>query len=140
MTDFFPFILNHWLLFASVLSVLGLITIIETKASAVTQALTPELAIEWINHFDAAVLDTRNLDLFKQGHIIHAIHVDASDIEKHTHKIERYKNKPLILISHTDAEATKILLALKKQDFTQVKLLSRGMTAWKEAGMPIEKK
>jgi rhodanese-related sulfurtransferase len=46
---------------------------------------------------------------------------------------------PLILYCDTSSRSGKAIAALKKQGFTRVVNLSGGLSAWQQAGLPVEK-
>ena len=54
-------------------------------------------ATQLINHSNAIVIDIRPNDLFRKGHIIDAQSMTAQEIRNHAKKLEKWKNKPIII-------------------------------------------
>jgi len=93
-------------------------------------------ATRLINGEGALVLDVRDQAEYEGGHILGARHlplsrVDAPDLKR--------KDKTLILYCDSGDRASKAAAALRKQGFEKVVLLSGGIGAWKQAGLPVEK-
>lgn len=131
------FIINHWALCLALVVVLGLTFINERmEQKQKGKALTPEEAIKEINN-DAVVIDLREDALFKSGHIIDAINASTADFENN--KLDKYKDKPLILVCQRGTQASGLAAQLRAKGFIKPMILAGGMTAWSNASLPIVK-
>ena len=132
------FIMNHWGLWLALIAVLLSIFVnelITQKKRAKT--LSSSAVIDMINHENAVVIDLRDQELFRAGHIIDAICASADDFTKP--RMEKYKNKPLILVCARGLQSTALASKLREQGFTQPLVLAGGFAAWQEAGLPSVK-
>lgn len=132
------FMMNHWALCLALVGILLLIYINEwfTKTKG-PQALSPQLVVEKMNHDDAVVIDLRDQEAFSAGHIINAIRATADDFD--LPRMDKYKQKPLILVCTRGIQAQTLANKLKSKGFVTPMVLSGGMTAWQSAGLPIVK-
>jgi rhodanese-related sulfurtransferase len=92
-----------------------------------------------INQQNALVLDVRDAAEYENGHVLNARHVAAGELPERSAEIEKYKTKPVIVVCESGNRSEKAAAALRKQGFGQVYSLSGGMSAWKQAGLPLEK-
>ena len=132
------FILNHWTLWLALLVILLLIFISEfltQKKRAKT--LSPSAAVDMMNHQDAVVIDLRDPDTFRTGHIIDAICSPADDFNQK--RMEKYKSKPLILVCSRGIQSAALATKLREQGFENPMVLGGGITAWQAANLPLVK-
>jgi rhodanese-related sulfurtransferase len=132
------FIIHHWELWLALMLVLTLIVIndlITQKKRA--KELSPAAAVDMINHHQTVIIDLRDPETFRAGHIIDAIRVSAEDFNQQ--RMESYKKKPFILVCARGVQAATLATKLKTQGFTEAMVLSGGMTAWLAAELPIVK-
>lgn len=138
MEQLSQFILHHWSLCAAFFAILLLIYANEwftQKRSAL--ALSPQMAVEKINHDDAVVIDIRDQEAFSSGHIIKAIRASANDFDQT--RMNKYKDKPIILVCLRGQQTPALANKLKSQGFSKAMVLSGGITAWQTAGLPLVK-
>ena len=93
-------------------------------------------ATQLINREDALVVDVRDPGEYDSGHILGARNVPLARIE--SSELKR-KDKPVIVYCEGGDRASKAAAAMRKQGFAKVVLLSGGIGAWKQAGLPVEK-
>lgn len=141
MKQFIEFVTHHWLLCVAFVVVLFWLIIEELRTKVGGSArLAPKDAAALMNHEDTMVLDLRTKALFVTGHILGATNIPSADLKSHMDKIDSHKAKPIILVDTTDASLIAISNNLKKQGFTKLYILAGGLTAWKDAGLPLAKK
>ena|SRR3990167_6933424 len=137
MQDITIFIAQHTVLSLALIAIIILLLFIEfSRVRSKNFAITPAQLTLKINHDHAVIIDTRSPELYRQGHIIHAQAMTAEDIANHPKKLDKFKQRPLIIVSSTDAEAKKIAALLIKQGYNAYSLMG-GMRSWGEAQMPI---
>ena len=138
MSQLSPFIINHWELWLALIIVLLLIFINELYAQKKqAKSLSTAEAINMINHDDAVIIDIREPDAFRAGHVINAMHVAANDFNQK--RMDKYKTKPLILVCARGVQSATLATQLRAQGFMQAMSLSGGITAWQEANLPLVK-
>ena len=97
-------------------------------------------ATQLINREDALVLDVRDPGEYGAGHILGAKNLPLSRIDAGGSEIAaKRKDKPVIVYCDTGNRAAKAASALRSQGFAKVVLLSGGLGAWQQAGLPVEK-
>ncbi|WP_133130313.1 rhodanese-like domain-containing protein [Legionella yabuuchiae] len=132
------FIINHWALWSALVIILILIFInelISQKSRA--KELTPAGAVDLINHQDAVVVDTRDAESFKAGHIINALRANPEDFDKE--RFKKFKQKPIILVCARGLQSPALATKLREQGYEHVTVLSGGMSAWVAANLPVVK-
>lgn len=140
MQDVIPFLGHHWLLTGLLVILLILLFLEEAKAKGLTKQLGPAEVVQLINRESAVVIDIRNRDAFKTGHIVGSFNFPQSELEKDFSKLSKYKDRPLVIVYATGQKAGEIMMKLKKQGFTNVQVMSGGINAWTNAQMPLVKK
>lgn len=96
-------------------------------------------ALQLINHKNALVLDVREESEFKGGHILGAKHIPLLKLKDRIGELERYRDKPVVVVCRSGGRAATACAVLGKREFGQAYNLSGGMTAWQKAELPVEK-
>ncbi len=96
-------------------------------------------ALQLINHKSALVLDVREPDEFKTGHVLNSKNIPLGKLKERTGELERYRDQPVVVICRTSNRSNSACALLGKQGFGQVYLLNGGMTSWSKSGLPLEK-
>jgi rhodanese-related sulfurtransferase len=131
------FITNHWMLCLAFIAVLALIFIYElVSQKKKAKQLTPQLAVAMINNENAVVIDLRDKETFKGGHIIDSINANPEDFD--LPKMNKYKNKPLILTCARGLQSQTVAAKIHTQGY-QVFILAGGITGWQSADLPLVK-
>lgn len=140
-TPYFEFIKNHWLLVLAFFIVLGLIIFEEMRKNIGSgKNILPQKAVDLINHGNAVVIDLRDQQAFISGHILESINVVSKDMTEAVKKIAAYKKQTVILLGKDEHSAASLQAKLQKEGFADVHVLRGGITAWKNASLPIIKK
>jgi len=137
------FIQNHWLLWLGFTITFGLLFFEEFKNNfklTSNNSVTPQEAINLINHEHAVVIDVRNSQDFETGSLVNAHNIPKEEIEKNNQKLTHYKEKAVILVATTGQEAQKVAKHLKAINFNKVYVLAEGIHSWRQANLPIVKK
>jgi rhodanese-related sulfurtransferase len=96
-------------------------------------------AVQLINRKDAAIVDVREPNEFKAGHIPNARNFPAGQIKERTKELEKLKGKPVLLVCQNGSRSGQVCASLQKEGIGEPVALSGGMGAWQQAGMPVEK-
>jgi rhodanese-related sulfurtransferase len=113
-----------------------IVTSIQIKLSPVVQVNPQELTF-LVNKSEGVVIDIRNEKDFKAKHIIDSIRFSTDKANNNDFvTLEKYKDKPIIVVCAAGISAAKVASQLVKANFTQVKLLKGGMNSWTGAGLP----
>ncbi|ABY70086.1 rhodanese-like domain-containing protein [Actinobacillus pleuropneumoniae] len=98
-------------------------------------------ATQLVNKEEGLFLDLRSEDEFRAGHIVESHHILPSEIKaNNVHPIEKYKDRPVILVDNNGFSAGSSADLLSKQGFAKVYVLKEGILGWKAANLPTVKK
>lgn len=132
------FILNHWMLWLAFVLILVTIFIHELiMQKKQAKSISPATAVDLINHEDAIIVDLRDANAFRRGHIINAIRASDDDVSQR--RLEKHKTKPMILVCAKGLESATLAATWRAKGFTQVMVLAGGMAAWQTAALPLIK-
>lgn len=132
------FIMNHWPLCLALAVILAMIFINERLEQRKRgKALSPQGLVSIINNDNALVIDLRDSESYRNGHIIDAIRASAEDFE--TNRMDKYKNKPVVLVCARGLQSTTLAAKLRAKGFSEPMVLSGGMGAWQAEGLPVIK-
>ena len=139
MENMTVFIAHHMGLFYGFAAILIGLMLIEFLRSKRAQArVAPKDAVLLINKKNAAVIDIRANDHFRNGHIVDAVNAPLRDWPTAAKKIERFKSKPVIVVCDNGVESQKAAASLTQQGYTAF-ALSGGLRAWTSAELPLVK-
>ena len=96
-------------------------------------------ALQLINHKNALVLDVREEKEFNNGHILHAKLIPLGKLTEQMNELERYRDRPLVVVCRSGQRSASACAVLVKQGFEQTYNLEGGILAWQNAGLPLEK-
>lgn len=139
MAQFIEFMGNHPYLFTAFFVVIALLIGSMVSEQWGADAVLPQEATLLINHEEAVVLDVREENEYKQGHILNAMHIPLSTLTSKIGRLDKLRHRPIIancLNGHRSARACGLL---KKQGFEKVYNLKGGINAWQEANLPLTK-
>lgn len=137
MEQLLEFIVNHWVLWTAFFLVLGLLLVTEKGGFSQLSALSPPQIIPLINHKSAVVIDIRDAETFATGHIIGSVNFPLAEAEAKIKTIQKYKQKPVILVDANQRDNAKMATILRKNGFTEIFSLRGGIPAWREAQLPL---
>lgn len=141
MNEFFSFLIKHYYLSSALLVIMLLIIVYEIRERvSKIDRVSPDRATDLINHDNAAVVDIRAQELFTQGHIIGSKHIEAKDLKDKLVALKIATDRPIVLVCNTGQTAYGSAVALHALGYTKVCVLAGGVSAWKEAGLPLTTK
>lgn len=140
MENLAPFISNNLLLVMALIVVLGMLIFnIFGHRLRGYQVVTPSQATQLINQENALILDIRQDNEFKNGHIINSKHIPLTFLNDRINDLEAYKNKPIIAVCRSGHRSAHACSSLKKAGFESVYNLAGGVIAWEGANLPLTK-
>lgn len=110
------------------------------QACAQTQSLSPEEYSKKIKSLpNATIVDVRTPGEFSEDHLKNAINIDwkSGDFEKKIKALD--KNKPVFVYCLAGGRSSNALKKMKELGFKEVYDLSGGISAWKNAKLPVVK-
>ena len=86
------------------------------------------------------MLDIRSAADFKAGRVLGALNIPFAEMTKRKGELEKYKDKPVIIICKTGQTAAGAANMLRKDGFSEVYRMTGGMMEWTNQGLPVTKK
>ena len=136
MQRFIEFIINHYVLASTLAGLLLAYIIVEMQRGGRT--ISPQQLTSMVNKQKALVIDLRDPNEFKQGHITGSQNVPYSKISDKNQTFPA--DRPLILVCQLGQVAGSAARQLKSQGLQEVYKLEGGISNWKGASMPLVKK
>jgi len=96
-------------------------------------------ALQLINHKNALVLDVREEDEYKAGHVLNSTLIPLGKLKGRLGELEKYRDRAIVVVCRSGNRSATACVTLGKQGFTQAYNLSGGVNAWQKAKLPLEK-
>jgi rhodanese-related sulfurtransferase len=100
-------------------------------------SISTKEAVQMANKSAAIFIDIRSAEEYKNGSITQARNIPIDELEEKTASLS--KSKPIILVCNMGRLAQKAATSLKKLNFEEVHVLSGGISAWTQDGLPLKK-
>ena len=118
MERYLEFAINHWEMVLALMLTLSVLLITERRKAA--PSVSPQQATVMANGEDVLLLDIRAVADYKAGHVIGAKNIPFADITKRMSELEKYRDKPIIIICKTGQTASGAANVLKKAEYNNV--------------------
>ncbi|HXF15748.1 MAG TPA: rhodanese-like domain-containing protein [Burkholderiales bacterium] len=134
------FVLNNiWLVLAALISGAILIwPLINRRLSGVPEIGAMQ-AVQLLNRKNAVMIDVREPAEFSAGHAPNSRNIPLPQLDKRIGELEKFKNRPAVLVCQTGNRSHAATTQLKKAGFAEVVVLAGGIGAWQQANLPVEK-
>ena len=141
MQQFIEFVGNNYILSGIwVALVVMLVYSFASGAMSPIKQLSTHDATVLMNKQDAVVLDIRQSNEFKKGHILGAKQIKQEQLNQADFStLEKHKSKPIIVVCPMGMTAKRTATQMLKAGFTNVSVLKGGMNAWQGASLPVTK-
>ena len=137
MESLIVFLGQQWMLVGALMVCIMMLVFHDSKKAGAT--LSPQGAVNLINQQDAVVVDLRDAKDYKAGHIVNAINIPYNTFDKRASELEKYKDKPLVLVCKMGQHSGAIGKKLAAQGYTGVRRMSGGMMEWQTSSLPLVK-
>lgn len=86
------------------------------------------------------LLDVRTPEEFvgEQGHIEGALNLPLDELQARVAELAPHRDRPIAIVCRTDFRSAKACTLLSRRGFTDVRIVRRGMTAWRANGWSVE--
>lgn len=141
MERLLEFVGNHPGLFAALGAIVALLgwTLLRDRLLGI-RSVGPAEATLLISHKDAVVVDVREAHELKDGAILNAVHIPIGQFKDSVGKLEKYRDRPIIVGCRSGSRSGSAAAALVKAGFPEVYNLRGGVLAWQKANLPLVKK
>lgn len=137
MALFFEFLAQQWILAAALLAVIVMLVMHEARKAGTS--LSPQQAINLVNAEQGVFVDLRDTAEFRAGHIVDAMHIPASKLMGNTGLLEKYRDKPVVLVCKMGQSAGGVGKKLNADGFGKVCIMRGGMMEWGNLQLPLVK-
>ena len=131
------FILDNLYLFVIALASGGMLLWPLFKRGSGSASLSPLQATQLINHRNAFVIDVRDEQAFAAGSVTGARNIPFATLQERIAELSRFKARPAIVVCESGQQSARALSTLKEQGFEETHTLAGGLSAWKQAGLPL---
>jgi len=131
------FILDNWMLVALAL-VSGGLLLMPVMQGMAARGISAAQAVQLMNREKAVVVDVSDAQAFAAAHIAGSKNIPLSELEAKLGGAVKNKNLPLILVCRSGARSLGAAATASKLGFAQPQSLSGGISAWREAALPLE--
>ena len=97
------------------------------------------LAVKQQSGENVFVLDVREPEEFKAGHIEGAVNVPIRTLAQRLDKLPADKSTPVAIVCKSGIRAAYATMSLKLLGYSNVKDVVGGMLAWEKEGLPVTK-
>jgi rhodanese-related sulfurtransferase len=101
--------------------------------------LDPVQVSELVSGSGALVVDLRNLEAFRSGHIRGCMHVPFKELATRFAAPDPKATRTLILVDETDELSHRAFDLLTSRGFSGLYVMKGGMKAWRQSNRPIAK-
>ncbi len=135
MALFLEFLTQEWILVLALLMVVIMLVLHEARKSG--PSVSPQQAINLINSEQGVFVDLRDSADFKQGHIVEALHIPATKLAARMAELDKYKDKPLVLVCKMGQQSAAAGKQLNAAGFGRVYKMTGGMMEWINLQLPV---
>jgi len=134
MALFLEFLALQWILVVALLAVIIMLVLHEARKSG--PSLSPQQAINLVNNQQGVFVDLRDAAEYKKGHIVDALHIPASKVVDRIAELEKFRDKPIVLVCKMGQQSGAAGKQLKAGNFDKVYKMSGGMLEWTNLQLP----
>ena len=126
--------MQQWMLAAALRVVAALLFMHEARKSG--PSLSPQQAINLVNTENGVFVDLRDAAEFRKGYIVGAINIPATKLPERMVELEKYKEKPIILVCKMGQQSAAAGKQLKAANYSRVYKMTGGMMEWANLQLP----
>ena len=132
------FLINNWFLFLAAVVSGGLLAWPVLAGGAAKRGVSPAEAVNLINRERGVLIDVSEPAEYATGHASGAKNVPFGNLET-TNDLPKNKAVPLLLMCPSGARANRGVAILRKRGYDNASAVAGGVSAWREANLPIER-
>ena len=93
-----------------------------------------------VNKENAILIDLRKKEDYENGHIMTALNYPHQEFDNQMHELNKFKDRPIILVCDMGRNSANIGEKLKKAEFEKTFRLNGGMMTWTQENLPVVQK
>lgn len=137
MDRLLEFVINHYILVSAFFVLWAVFFALESKRGG--ESVSPQQATNLVNREDARVVDLRDADEFRQGHVAGSINIPMSQFAERVAELDKFKDKPVILVCKMGTSASLAGRQLRARGFAKVARMQGGIQGWRADNLPVVK-
>jgi len=138
MDRFIEFAINNYALVGIFCTLLICFLVLESRRAG--KSVSPQELTNLMNRDGALVVDIREPNEFKSGHLPDAKNIPFPKLQEGIKNLENYKEKPIILVCKMGQHSGAAGRTLHKQGYKDVRRLKGGIATWSAEGLPLVRK
>ncbi len=133
------FVEKNWILFLALFisGAMILWPLVQRRMSSMKEVGTLNVT-HLINHQNALLLDVRETSELTSGKLPNAVHIPLSQLKNRVGELSKATSRPVVVYCAMGRRARAAGSVLEGAGFKDLYLLSGGIRAWKDAGLPLE--
>ena len=134
------FLQQNWMLLFTMFVSGGMLLwpIMQIRASGMAEIGTLR-ATHLLNNNNPVLLDVREPREFADIKVRDAVHLPLSQLKDRIDQVAKEKTRPVIVVDAKGMRGRGAGAILKKGGYNEIYMLSGGLQAWRDAGLPVEK-
>ncbi len=134
------FLQQNWMLLFTMFVSGGMLLwpIMQIRASGMAEIGTLR-ATHLLNNNNPVLLDVREPREFADIKVRDAVHLPLSQLKDRVDQVAKEKSRPVIVLDAKGMRGRGAGAILKKGGYSEIYMLSGGLQAWRDAGLPVEK-
>jgi rhodanese-related sulfurtransferase len=132
------FFIDNWFLFVAAIVSGGLLLWPMLGRAGGGAKVSAAQAVQLINREKAVLIDVSEPAEYAAGHAAGSKSVPLGGLEA-SRDLPKNKALPVVLVCPTGARAARGAGILRKLGFENARVLAGGLSAWREANLPVEK-
>ena len=138
MLEFNLFLIDYWYFSVPLFFFLFLFAYSEMNKGG--KKVEPNELTRLVNKENAILIDLRKKEDYEDGHIMTALNYPHQEFDNHKYKLDKFKERPIILVCDMGRNSANIGEKLKKAEFKRTYRLNGGMMTWMQENLPVIQK
>lgn len=138
MDRFFEFLINHYILSGSLVALAIAFFVNESARGGKT--VSPQGLTQLVNRDNALILDIRNANEFRTGHISGSENIPYAKLAEHIGPLKKDPARPIVVVCDIGQTASTAGQQLRAAGLSNVYRLDGGISNWKGQSLPLVRK
>ena len=138
MLEFNLFLIDYWYFSVPLFFFLFLFAYSEMNKGGTK--IEPNELTRLVNKENAILIDLRKREDYENGHIMTALNYPHQEFDNQMHELDKFKERPIILVCDMGRNSANIGEKLKKAEFKRTFRLNGGMMTWMQENLPVIQK
>ena len=91
-----------------------------------------------VNNDNAIILDIRNNEEFRAGHIVDAINIPYTEVKERLETLNKYRDRQIVIVDKMGQHAGTVCRQLTSDGFNTTRLRG-GISEWQQQNLPLVK-